>query len=105
MRRAAGTPPASARPDACSRPCSPSSLGPAQIGDVLEAESVRVTDAEGTDGAHVAIEVVAEAFEGMNSVQRQRAVYKAIWVELQDRVHAVDSMTTRTPAEAAEASA
>jgi hypothetical protein len=29
------------------------------------------------------IEVVADFFEGKNSVQRQRAVYKAIWEELQ----------------------
>lgn len=32
---------------------------------------------------------------------RQRMVYKAIWLELQDTVHAVDAMTTKTPAEAA----
>ena len=31
---------------------------------------------------------------------RQRMVYKAIWLELQDTVHAVDAMTTKTPAEA-----
>lgn len=28
-------------------------------------------------------------------------VYKAIWEELQSTVHAVDQMTTKTPAEAA----
>jgi hypothetical protein len=28
---------------------------------------------------------------------------QAIWLELQDAVHAVDSMTTKTPAEAAKA--
>ena len=27
-------------------------------------------------------------------------VYKAIWLELQDTVHAVDSMQTKTPEEA-----
>jgi stress-induced morphogen len=31
---------------------------------------------------------------------RQRMVYRAIWLELQDTVHAVDAMTTRTPEEA-----
>lgn len=31
---------------------------------------------------------------------RQRMVYKAIWLELQETVHAVDAMTTKTPAEA-----
>lgn len=40
-------------------------------------------------------------FEGKSSVQRQRMVYKAIWLELQDAVHAVDEMTTKTPQEAA----
>ena len=29
-------------------------------------------------------------------------VYKAIWLELQDTVHAVDAMTTKTPDEAAK---
>jgi hypothetical protein len=28
-------------------------------------------------------------------------VYKAIWMELQGAVHAVDAMTTKTPQEAA----
>ncbi len=32
--------------------------------------------------------------------RRQQMVYKAIWLELQDAVHAVDAMTTKTPAEA-----
>ena len=32
---------------------------------------------------------------------RQRMVYKAIWLELQDTVHAVDAMVTKTPAEVA----
>lgn len=33
---------------------------------------------------------------------RQRMVYKAIWLELQDTVHAVDSMQTKTPEEAGQ---
>ena len=68
--------------------------------------------------------MVAAAFEGKSSVDRQRMVYKAIWMELQVRageqrlsnsrpgadsalfaaqegpVHAVDSMSTKTPTEA-----
>lgn len=47
------------------------------------------------------IDVVSSAFEGKTAVNRQRMVYKAIWEELQSTVHAVDQMTTRTPAEAA----
>lgn len=49
---------------------------------------------------HVSIDVVSNVFEGKNSMERQRMVFKAIWFELQDTVHAVDSMTTKTPAEA-----
>jgi acid stress-induced BolA-like protein IbaG/YrbA len=33
-------------------------------------------------------------------LRRQQLVYKSIWLELQDAVHAVDAMTTKTPAEA-----
>ena len=33
-------------------------------------------------------------------VCRQQLVYKAIWLELQDAVHAVDAMTVKTPQEA-----
>jgi stress-induced morphogen len=42
-------------------------------------------------------------FEGKSAVDRQRMVYKAIWQELQETVHAVDAMTTKTPAEAGKA--
>ena len=34
------------------------------------------------------------------SLCRQQLVYKAIWLELQDAVHAVDAMTVKTPQEA-----
>lgn len=70
-----------------------------KITDALDAENVVVTDVNG-DGRHVGIDVVASVFEGKSSVNRQRMVYKAIWLELQDAVHAVDAMTTKTPAEA-----
>ncbi|KAL8519739.1 hypothetical protein ACS0TY_010612 [Phlomoides rotata] len=69
-----------------------------KIKEHLSAESVVVKDAYG-DGRHVSIEVIASAFEGQSSVNRQRMVYKAIWEELQERVHAVDQMITRTPSE------
>ncbi|KAH9771272.1 hypothetical protein WN944_019624 [Citrus x changshan-huyou] len=70
-----------------------------KIKEHLNAESVTVKDAYG-DGRHVSIDVIASAFEGQSAVNRQRMVYKAIWEELQSTVHAVDSMTTKTPAEA-----
>lgn len=69
------------------------------IAEQLQAERVDIADAYG-DGRHVSIDVVASAFEGLNSMKRQRLVYKAIWLELQSTVHAVDAMTTKTPQEA-----
>ncbi|XP_027109809.1 protein BOLA4, chloroplastic/mitochondrial [Coffea eugenioides] len=71
-----------------------------KIKEQLNAESVIVKDSYG-DGRHVSIDVISTAFEGQSAVGRQRMVYKAIWEELQNTVHAVDQMTTRTPAEAA----
>mmetsp|Transcript_16223 Transcript_16223/g.28870 ORF Transcript_16223/g.28870 Transcript_16223/m.28870 type:complete len:156 (-) Transcript_16223:191-658(-) len=71
-----------------------------KIGEALETENVSIVDVYG-DGRHVSIDVVSELFEGKSSMQRQRMVYKAIWFELQDAVHAVDSMTTKTPTEVA----
>ncbi|XP_075509315.1 protein BOLA4, chloroplastic/mitochondrial [Primulina tabacum] len=70
-----------------------------KIKEQLSADSVIVKDAYG-DGRHISIEVISTAFEGKSAVNRQRMVYKAIWEELQDAVHAVDQMTTRTPEEA-----
>jgi len=51
----------------------------------------------------LSIDVVSTMFEGKSAVDRQRMVYKAIWQELQETVHAVDAMTTKTPAEAGKA--
>mmetsp|Transcript_13724 Transcript_13724/g.26327 ORF Transcript_13724/g.26327 Transcript_13724/m.26327 type:complete len:165 (-) Transcript_13724:493-987(-) len=65
----------------------------------LDALEVRVEDQSG-DGQHVCISVVAEVFQDKTSVQRQRLVYKSIWLELQSAVHAVDAMTCQTPEEA-----
>lgn len=70
----------------------------AKIQTALDAQEVQVTDIQG-DGRHVEIVVVSSQFEGKNSVNRQRMVYKAIWEELQDVVHAVDAMVTKTPEE------
>ncbi|KAJ0261106.1 Protein BOLA4 [Hirschfeldia incana] len=69
-----------------------------KIKEQLNAESVSVKDMSG-DGRHVCINVVSSAFEGQSAVNRQRMVYKAIWEELQNVVHAVDQMITKTPSE------
>ena len=55
----------------------------AKITEQLEAVSVEIQDLSGGDNQHVAIDVVSEWFDGKNSLQRQRAVYKAIWEEMQ----------------------
>jgi len=83
-----------------------------------EARGTRFGAGRGlTSSPPCSIDVVSAAFEGKSSVDRQRMVYKAIWQELQARhrygraafctshmsqetVHAVDSMTTKTPQEA-----
>eukprot|EP00241_Pyramimonas_parkeae_P008012 CAMPEP_0114253196 /NCGR_PEP_ID=MMETSP0058-20121206/16256_1 /TAXON_ID=36894 /ORGANISM="Pyramimonas parkeae, CCMP726" /LENGTH=155 /DNA_ID=CAMNT_0001367211 /DNA_START=139 /DNA_END=606 /DNA_ORIENTATION=+ len=70
-----------------------------KITEALGATSVVIVDAYG-DHQHVSIDVISPQFEGKNKVQRQRAVYKAIWEEMQEKVHAVDAMTTQTPEEA-----
>ena len=55
----------------------------AKITEQLEAVSVEIQDLSGGDNQHVAIDVVSEWFDGKNSLQRQRGVYKAIWEEMQ----------------------
>jgi stress-induced morphogen len=71
----------------------------AKISEALETDTVSVRNMSG-DGRHVEIDVVSKLFEGQSTMQRQRMVYKSIWLELQDHIHAVDAMTTKTPAEA-----
>jgi len=71
-----------------------------KIKDALQTDRVKVTGAfDDPNGSHIAIEVVSDMFEGKRPVQRQQLVYKALWEELQGPVHAVDSMSCKTPAE------
>lgn len=52
----------------------------------LSPEKLMVTPTYGDpNGAHVTIEVVSDAFEGMMTVKRHQKVYKVIWEELQVR--------------------
>ncbi|KAG8390516.1 hypothetical protein BUALT_Bualt01G0091500 [Buddleja alternifolia] len=67
-----------------------------KIKEQLNAESVVVKDAYG-DGRHVSIDVISSSFEGQSAVNRQRMVYKAIWEELQERVHAIDNYLEGAP--------
>jgi acid stress-induced BolA-like protein IbaG/YrbA len=53
-------------------------------------------------GGHFTISVVSEAFEGKNTLGRQRLVYSAITALMAGDdapVHAVDKLTTKTPNE------
>ncbi|GKZ01117.1 BolA-like protein 1 [Mayamaea pseudoterrestris] len=71
-----------------------------KIQKALETDNVTVTGAfDDPNGSHIAIQVVSNLFEGKRPVQRQQLVYKALWEELQGPVHAVDSMTCKTPSE------
>lgn len=47
---------------------------------------------------HFHVEVVTQAFDGMNRVARQRRVYEILKEELAERVHALE-LVTRTPPE------
>ena len=72
-----------------------------KISDALTPKELSVTAAfDDPNGSHITIEVVSDKFEGVSRVKRQQMVYKAIWEEMQGAIHAVDSMTCKTPEEA-----
>mmetsp|Transcript_56547 Transcript_56547/g.61222 ORF Transcript_56547/g.61222 Transcript_56547/m.61222 type:complete len:157 (-) Transcript_56547:195-665(-) len=71
-----------------------------KISDALKADHVKVVGAyDDPNGSHISITVVSSKFEGKRVVQRQKLVYAAIWEELKEKVHAVDSMVCKTPDE------
>jgi len=47
---------------------------------------------------HFHVRIVSDAFEGQNRVNRQRAIYKVLKAELEERVHAL-SLEVLTPGE------
>lgn len=54
---------------------------------------------EGDDGVHMSAMVIDESFRGMNRVQQQRAVYKALQGKMDGpngELHAL-ALTTRAP--------
>ncbi|MBW0144161.1 BolA family protein [Sphingomicrobium clamense] len=53
---------------------------------------------DGRGESHFRLEIEAEAFSGLNRVQRQRLVYRALGDLMHERVHAL-SMTTTAPGE------
>ncbi len=59
------------------------------------------------EGGHFLIKVVAEQFEGLNTLKKQQLVYatiKDLMAGAAAPVHAVDRMITLTPSEAGRAS-
>jgi acid stress-induced BolA-like protein IbaG/YrbA len=71
----------------------------ARVGEAIPG--CRVT-AEG-GGGHYTIEVVSDVFEGLNTLKKQRLVYRAIkdlMAGADAPVHAVDSLKTLTTAQA-----
>ena len=66
---------------------------------ILEAIPDAVVTVSG-GGGHFNIEVTSAQFQGKNTLQRQRMVYKAIWDLMAGDnapLHAVDSMVCNTP--------
>lgn len=71
-----------------------------KITDALNAQKVTVTaNNDDPNGSHIQIVCISNEFKGKTSVQRQRAIYKAIWDEMSGPVHAVDSIIAKTPEE------
>lgn len=76
-------------------------LAPARL-DIVD-ESHRHKGHAGHDArgeSHFNLTIVAERFDGMGRVGRQRLVYQILAEEMADRVHAL-ALTTLSPAEAA----
>jgi BolA family transcriptional regulator, general stress-responsive regulator len=53
---------------------------------------------DGSGESHFTVEIVAELFEGMSRVERQRAVNRALADLLRDRIHAL-AISARAPGE------
>lgn len=72
------------------------------VNDVKALLAAEFPEAEvdaSTDGYHYQVTVITEAFEGLNAVKRQQAVYKALNAQIQDgTIHAVQ-IKALTPSE------
>lgn len=78
-------------------------LGPQSL--VVEDDSARHAGHAGArDGrGHFNVEVVSDAFAGLNPIQRHRAVYAAVGELMTTDIHAL-SIRARTPQEASDSS-
>ena len=75
-------------------------LGPCVALEVEDQSAAHAghAGARQSGGGHYRVRIVAQAFEGMSPLQRQRRVYAALAEEMKGRIHAL-SMTCLTPAE------
>jgi BolA protein len=75
-------------------------LNPRTI-EIIDESHLHAGHAGAREGgeSHFRVAVVAEAFEGMNRVARQRLVYETLAAELAGPVHAL-ALSTLTPDEA-----
>jgi acid stress-induced BolA-like protein IbaG/YrbA len=74
-----------------------------EVRDRIEAAIPGCTVDVRGGGGHFEIDVIAEQFEGLNTLKKQRMVYSAIKDLMSGDdapVHAVDRLGTRTPAQA-----
>lgn len=47
--------------------------------------------------SHIAVEITANAFNGLNSLQKQRQVYQALGTLMQTDIHALRFITLKAP--------
>lgn len=71
-----------------------------RIQEALPGAKVELYDMTGTKD-HWRATIVADAFEGMSRIKRQRTIYAAMGELMAGPIHAL-TMTTQTPAEAAK---
>ena len=71
-----------------------------KIQAALNPTMIKVTASnDDPNGSHIQIVCISNEFEGKNTLQRQRLIYKAIWDEMSGPVHACDSIVAKTQSE------
>jgi len=71
-----------------------------KIKAALNPTMIKVTASnDDPNGSHIQIVCISNEFEGKNTLQRQRMIYKAIWDEMSGPVHACDSIVAKTQSE------
>ena len=67
--------------------------------NIIDESAKHVGHASAGGAGHFVVEIVSEAFEGKNSIQRHRLVYAALEDAMHSEIHAL-SIKASTPAEA-----